>query len=748
MLKTMVKYFLLFLIFFIKITFVNAEIIKSITVNGNDRIADETVIIFSKVNIGDELIINDFNEIIVNLYNTDFFKNVTVNLVDNVLSINVKENDLIQSVEINGVKNKKLKQSLLDQLLLTEKRSYVEERSNDEVLKLSNFLKISGYYFSKVDLKIKKNDNNTVNLIYDITLNKKAIIKKINFTGKKIFKSRLLSSVIVSEENKFWKFLSKKKYLNEKQIQLDERLLENFYLNEGYYNVKISQTNANIIQDNNFNLTYNIDSGKKFFFNDLNLVLPADYDPSNFEFIKILLDNLKDKNYSLNRIKEILNEIDNIAVTKQYEFINASFSENIVDDNKINIRFLINESQKLYVDRINILGNNITNETTIRNLLIVDEGDPLNEILNNKSKNNIKASGLFSNIDYEILDTDNEFKKDIQITVTEQPTGEISAGAGYGTSGQTFSVGIKENNFSGNGTKLNTNVLITPKSLKGGFNVIIPNYNYSDKSLRINLSRASNDFLSTSGFENTVTNFTLGTGFEYKQDLFFTPLIVFESEDLTTDSTASASLKKQDGNYNTIEFDYSFLYDKRDQSFRPTDGYYTRFNQTLPMLSNDYSISNIFDYKTYHQLTENTVSNISFHMSTINSLDGSDVRISDRIYLSSRKLRGFEPGKIGQKDNQDFVGGNYASAASLSTTLPTLLPELESVDFNIFLDTGNLWGVDYDSSLDSSKIRSSTGLSIDWLTPVGPLNFVFAKPITKASTDVEQTFRFDIGTTF
>ena len=594
MLKTMVKYFLLFLIFFIKITFVNAEIIKSITVNGNDRIADETVIIFSKVNIGDELIINDFNEIIVNLYNTDFFKNVTVNLVDNVLSINVKENDLIQSVEINGVKNKKLKQSLLDQLLLTEKRSYVEERSNDEVLKLSNFLKISGYYFSKVDLKIKKNDNNTVNLIYDITLNKKAIIKKINFTGKKIFKSRLLSSVIVSEENKFWKFLSKKKYLNEKQIQLDERLLENFYLNEGYYNVKISQTNANIIQDNNFNLTYNIDSGKKFFFNDLNLVLPADYDPSNFEFIKILLDNLKDKNYSLNRIKEILNEIDNIAVTKQYEFINASFSENIVDDNKINIRFLINESQKLYVDRINILGNNITNETTIRNLLIVDEGDPLNEILNNKSKNNIKASGLFSNIDYEILDTDNEFKKDIQITVTEQPTGEISAGAGYGTSGQTFSVGIKENNFSGNGTKLNTNVLITPKSLKGGFNIIIPNYNYSDKSLRINLSRASNDFLSTSGFENTVTNFTLGTGFEYKQDLFFTPLIVFESEDLTTDSTASASLKKQDGNYNTIEFDYSFLYDKRDQSFRPTDGYYTRFNQTLPMLSNDYSISNIF----------------------------------------------------------------------------------------------------------------------------------------------------------
>ena len=439
---------------------------------------------------------------------------------------------------------------------------------------------------------------------------------------------------------------------------------------------------------------------------------------------------------------------DSQYYTKQYEFINASFSENIIDDNKINIEFVINESQKLYVDRINIIGNDITNEAAIRNLLIVDEGDPINEILNNKSKNNIKGSGLFSNVEYKILDTNSEFKKDIEITVTEQPTGEISAGAGYGTSGQTFSFGVKENNFSGNATKLNTNLSITPKSVKGGITVLIPNYNYSDKSLRLNLSRATNDYLSTSGFENTITNFTLGTGFEYKQDLFFTPLIVFEAEDLTTDSTASAALKKQDGNYNTIELDYSFLYDKRDQSFRPTDGYYSRFNQTLPLLSNDYSLSNIYDFKTYHKLTENTISNISFHISAINSLDGSDVRVSDRTYLSPRKLRGFEPGKIGPKDNLDFIGGNYASAASLSTTLPTFLPELESVDFNIFLDAGNLWGVDYDSSLDNSKIRSSTGLSIDWLTPVGPLNFVFAQPITKASTDVEQTFRFDIGTTF
>ena len=168
-------------------------------------------------------------------------------------------------------------------------------------------------------------------------------------------------------------------------------MLKNFYLNEGYYNVKIFKQ-VLIIQENNFSLTYNINAGKKFYFNNLSLNIPTDYDPNNFKFIKQLLDDLENKAYSINRINELLNEIDKIAITKQYEFINASFKESIVDENKIDIDFVINESQKLYVDRINIIGNDITNETAIRNLLIVDEGDPLNEILNNKSINNIKGS--------------------------------------------------------------------------------------------------------------------------------------------------------------------------------------------------------------------------------------------------------------------------------------------------------------------------------------------------------------------
>ena len=162
MLKLMIKYFLFFFVLFFKITFANAEIVKSISITGNERITDNTIVIFSKISIGDDLKINDLNKVINNLYDTDFFKDVSINLYNNILTIDVVENYLVQSVIINGVKNKKLTQSLLEQLTLTENKSYVEEKSIQESLKLSNFLKLSGYYFSKVDFKSQKNDNNTV----------------------------------------------------------------------------------------------------------------------------------------------------------------------------------------------------------------------------------------------------------------------------------------------------------------------------------------------------------------------------------------------------------------------------------------------------------------------------------------------------------------------------------------------------------------------------------------------------------
>ena len=139
----------------------------------------------------------------------------------------------------------------------------------------------------------------------------------------------------------------------------------------------------------------------------------------------------------------------------------------------------------------------------------------------------------------------------------------------------------------------------------------------------------------------------------------------------------------------------------------------------------------------------------SIYLATVNSIDDSDVRISKRLQMPYGRLRGFEKGKIGPVDNNDYIGGNYLSALNLSTNIPGLLNTVENVDFNYFIDFANVWGVDYDSNIDeSNKIRSSTGIGLNLLTPIGPLSFSYAQPITKTSSDKTETFRFNLGTTF
>lgn len=745
----MLKLFFLILFNLLLIfTSLSAEIINTIKISGNNRITDETIKVFSNIKINQIINESDLDEILKKLYDTGFFSDVRISLYNNQLNIDVVENKIVQSVTVNGVKNKNLIEAITNLIKTNEKKSYIQNNVNRDIDNIKNFLKISGYYFAQLNLDVKNNSNNSVDLIFNVDLGQKAVVEKINFTGDKVFKNSILRNVIVSEESKFWKIISKKKFLNESQINLDERLLKNFYLNNGYYNVKINSTSASVVNKNKFKLIYNINAGQKYFFNNLELVLPLDYDQVNFSNLNKILKETEKSPYSLNKVQNILDEIDKIALSKEFEFINAKLEETLLDNNKINIKFVINESKKIYVNRIDFFGNDITNESAIRDFLVVDEGDPFNEILNNRSLNNLKSSGLFSNVQMSIINTNDEFKKNIIYQLKEQPTGEISAGAGYGTSGQTISFAIKENNFNGNGVKLNTSFSISTNSIKGGLNLNIPNYNYSEKSLRLNLSRTDTDNFDTSGYKNDISNFTIGTGFEYKEDLYFTPMLEFEYENLETNSNASSNLKKQDGSYSDVNLDYSFLYDKRNQTFQPSNGFYSNFNQILPVISNNYSLKNNYDFKIYKQLTDNVVGNFSFFLSTVNSIEGNDVRISERLNIPSRKLRGFEKGKVGPKDNNDFIGGNYISGISLSSSIPSFLPDLEEMNFNFFVDAANIWGVDYNSSLDDSSIKSSAGLSIDWLTPIGPLNFTLAQPITKDSSDISENFRFDIGTTF
>ena len=731
-----------FLLFF---NFANSDILKKFEITGNERVSDETIVMFSNLEIGQKIDDESLNSLIKDLYSTDYFKNIKIENKKGVIKIEVIENPIIQLVKINGIDEKKILENIKKVTKKIEKYPFVEFKIKEQTLLLKDILKSYGYYFVKLNTSFITNENNTIDLIYDFELGQIAKIKKIKFIGNKIFRESTLRNVIISEEDKFWKFITRNKFLNTNRINLDISRLENFYKNSGYYKVDIKSTTAVITEENQFELIFNINSGNKYFFDKFKINNNGNLPKENI----ILFDNrfkkLQGKKYSKKLINNLVNEFNEFALQNDFIFLNAKHEEIVKDENKIDIIINFEDKDKLYVKKINIFGNFITDEKVIRNSLIIDEGDPYNEILFNKSIQNLKSKNIFKSVEFNTMD--DVQNKVINITVEEKATGELFAGAGTGTTGNSISGGIKENNYLGLGIKLDTNLSLTDDTIKGKFSVINPNYNNSDKTVKTVIESSSDDFMTSSGYKTSRTGVTLGTEFEQKNNLFVNFELSNFYEDLETSSSATNIVQRQEGNYFENLFSYTIKYNKLDQNYQPTDGFLNLFSQTIPIYSDDRAIENRLVSSAYHSINDNLILSANFLLRAINSLDD-NVRVSKRVFIPSRRLRGFESGKIGPKDGSQYIGGNYASSLNLNSTLPNIFFENESIDFSFFIDFANVWEVDYNDSLDSNKVRSATGLAVNWFSGIGPLTFSYAIPISEAKTDVTERFRFQIGTSF
>ena len=737
---------LIFLFFLSFSSHALSEILNKIQISGNDRISDETIKMFISTDIYDDINDVKLNNILKDLYKTDFFKDVTVKFENQTLTIKVLENPIIQNISYKGINSNRILQIIKEGTLIKQRSSYNESTIKKEKLIIENIFKNLGYYDARLDILIKESTDNLVSITYDIDLGKKFKIKKITFIGNKVFKDKKLRRIITSKEYKFWKFISGRKFLNQNSVYFDERLLENYYKNNGYYNVKINASFAKLIEDNSFELIFNIDSGPKIYFGKLDLNLPIDFDENNFSSIKKLFKKIKGKTYSINTIDKILDEIDTITTLEQYKFINAKVIETI-NKNSIDLQFNVEENEKFYVDKINIFGNTVTAETVIRNKLMLDEGDPFNEILVKKSINNIKNLNFFKTVNSEVKNNKNNTKS-INIFVEEQATGEIYAAAGAGTSGTSFAFGVKENNFLGNGIGLDSNFIISTESFKGKFSATNPNFNNTDKSLFISAEATENDKYKTFGYKTNKIGMSIGTNFEYLNDFYLGLIGSNFYEVIETDSTASAQQQTQEGNYWDSFIKLEMNYDKRNQKFQTSDGFKSFYSVDLPIISDTSTIKNYYNYSHYFDFFEKNFSSISIYLQSANSLNNNNIKLSERITIPSSKLRGFEAGRIGPKDGDDYIGGNYGYSINFVSNIPQLFEDSQNLDFLIFADAADLWGVDYNSSIKGDGIRSSIGLGLDWISPIGPMNFILAYPVTKETGDKIETFRFNLGTTF
>ena len=744
----MIKLIFTVLVFFtIMVNSAFSEIIKSFEVIGNERITKETIKVYSDIKIGSDYQADDINEIVKTLYSTEFFENINAKFENNKLTLIVKEYPIINQIVIQGEKTEKFKKEIIKLIKSKQRGSYIKNNILKDEIRIKNIYKSLGFNFAEVNSKIKTYTENRVDLIFEINRGEKVRISKINFIGDKKIRERRLRDVIVSEEDKFWKFITRNTVLNEENIRLDKRLLKNYYKSIGYYDVQIISNSVELEDDKNLVvLNYNIDAGNRYRISKISTNIDPSIDKKAFINLSTQYEKIIGDYYSPFKIKKTLEFLDRLIDENDLQFIQHSVKESI-DGSNINITINIFENEKIFVERINVSGNTITNENVIRSEFLLDEGDPFNNLKLKNTISELKARNIFGKVDFKVSDGSEKDTKIIDIIVEEKPTGEISAGAGLGSDGSSLMFSLKENNFLGRGVRLNTFASIDQDSFKGAFEVLNPNYNNSGNLVKFGISSTTND-KPDSGYENSLIGLSAGTTFEQFRDIYLSAGFNLSSDKLTVLDNASENLKKQKGTFTDLAVSYGLTFDKRDRSFMPTSGTFSSFQQSLPIIGDAKTIKNTYQLSSYYTLSEEVIGAIKFYAQNINGVS-EDVRLSKRLNLPSNRLRGFETNKVGPQDGSDYIGGNYAAAINFEASLPKLLPESTNTDINVFLDLANLWGVDYDSSLGKSNVlRSSIGVSGNWLSPIGPLSLTFAKDLKKAETDKTNSFKFQLGTSF
>ena len=739
--KSKLFFLFIFFLFFSHQLLANENII----IKGNRNISSKTFYSLAPNNIQtlDTKLINDFQK---KIFETGFFEKVDLKIQNSKIIINVVENPLVNFFYIEGIKNNELKDNIFNIIKIRENSVLQNYLIKQDLKNISDNLKSIGYLNNEVDFQLIKINDNKINLFYNINLKSKYKINRIFFIGNKYFKPSTLSDVVYSSEHGWWKFLSNSTTPSEALINYDISRLKNFYLNNGFYDVQINSHSIQLIDNKYANIIYSINSGKKHLLDKIEFI-------DNSTSLK-QQDNL----YFKNKYNKLLNkfynksEIDTLLNLFRDYLANSNFDLSIrgdiikINSNKLVLKLSIfDDPNKKIINKITISGNNITDDFVIRNNINLSEGDNFIPAKLNSSIDRLKGKGLFKNVSSKTI-INEENKIDLEIKVEEQATGEISAGAGAGTSGATISGGINEKNFLGRGINLNSNINVGTQKINGNISYANPDFRNSGNTLKTSFFVESN-YYENASYENKIIGTSASTTYEVYDKFYLSPGFSIDHDSVAANPDASTIIKKRDGDFFSSKIFYDFSRNTKNRDLMPSEGYTFGIGQGLSIFSDIPFLNNRVFGSYYNEYKDNFIGSIKYKIESINSFND-DIKFSDRLFVSSNVLRGFSSRGIGPKIDNDYIGGNYSFYTSFSSTVPNGLPEKWNASTNIFFDTANVWGVDDNSADDSNKIRSSIGMGLSWISPLGPISITYAEPITKVSTDDVEKFNFKIGSAF
>ena len=758
-------------------------VVQRVLIQGNERIEAGTIISYLPLQAGDTVDPSRIDVALKTLFRTDLFADVKIDLQPNGdLVVRVVENPIINRVIFEG--NGALKEEKLrDEVTIRPRGIFTRAKVQSDVQRLIELYRKSGRIGVTVTPKVVELPQKRIDLIFEINEGPKSGVLDINILGNEAFSDSDLADVIVTEESHWYKFLSTNDNYDPDRIEYDKEQLRKFYRNKGYYDFRIISAVAELSPERNgFVVTYTIEEGERYKFGKLSV--ETELQKLDGTVLQQLLPIRTGQIYQDELIEQATDSLTFAAGAAGFAFVDVRprYIPNR-ETHTVDVVFAVKEGPRVYIDRIDIIGNTRTLDYVIRRQMNVNEGDAYNRVLVDRSKQQIRALGFFKDVNIAEVPSATPDRTALRVTVEEQPTGELSFSAGYSSYDQIIlDLGISERNFRGRGQNVRARVSVGSLRQQIDFSFTEPRFLGRDLRAGVDIYSYRYNFSRQSAFDTRSTGMGLRLGFPLTANASAGLRYTLRNDEVVVPAAycvpgfeqVSPTLCAQRGANVTSLFGYTVRLDRRNDTLRPTRGFFVELNQDLAGIGGDVNyLRTEASGGWYYGFSKAFVLSATASAGFIDGWHGDNVRINDRFYKGGNTFRGFAVAGIGPRDTtagrNNALGGKLYAIGSLELTVPTFLPEQYGIKASLFTDVGtvgmlddadkrNRFGQIVDCDFVSTTVtpcvkddlglRASAGLSIHWRSPMGPIRFDFSQILAKEDYDKTETFRFSTSTRF
>jgi outer membrane protein insertion porin family len=743
---------------------VQSGVVRAIKVEGNERVESDTVISYMPIAVGDTVDAPRLDLALKTLLKTELFADVALTLqADGTLDVRVAENPIINRVVFEG--NSALSDDKLrDEISIHPRGIFTKAKVQDDVQKIVELYRRSGHISAVITPKIVELPQKRVDLVFEIKEGPKTGIIRVNFLGNHVYSDNALRDVVVTKQSEWYKFFASNDNYDPDRIEYDREQLRKYYSNRGYYDFRVDSSIAELQSDaRNFAVTYTLDEGAKYHFGRLRVT--SDLKRLNTNVLRAILPIHEGQIYASDQIEKAVDAITFAAGAAGFAFVDVHprYSANR-DTHAVDVTFDVKEGPRVYVERVDIVGNTRTVDPVIRREMRIAEGDAYNRVLVDRSKTEVKRLNFFKTVDITQQPGDAPDKTILQVKVAEQSTGELSLGAGYSTLDKLMlNFGISEHNFRGEGQDLRLRADIGYLSQQIDLSLTEPRLLGRDLRGSVDLFDYRTDYSQYTGFVSSEIGASGNLLFPLNINATFSPHYGIHEDSVSADAgncesgAISIVICDQRGDALTSAPGYTVVLDMRNDPLHPTRGFTAEFDQDFAGLGGSVRYLKTHGlFSTYFGFTPLWVLSAKADIGYINGWGGDNIRINDRFFKGGDSFPGFEIAGIGPRDTEynEALGGNLSAIGSLELSVPNYLPEQYGIRTALIAYAGTLGLLDRDVAKGSAFIRddlalrASAGVSVFWTSPLGPIRIDLAEPVAKTTYDRTQVFRFTTNTQF